>query len=135
MISVENSETKDPPSTNDQVLPQSVETDYADKFISDFNSFEDFFEALTKIDNKESTPKQETKGHIFERFAKIYLLTEPTHSIRISRLALLEIPEDIKQKIDHPESDEGIDLLAELKDGSYMSVQRSFDPISHAYMG
>ena len=70
MISVENSETKDPPSTNDQVLPQSVETDYADKFISDFNSFEDFFEALTKIDNKESTPKQETKGHILERFCE-----------------------------------------------------------------
>ena len=124
MISVENSETKDPPSTNNQVLPQSVETDYADKFISGFNSFEDFFEALTKIDNKESTPKQETKGHIFERFAKIYLLTEPTHSIRIRRLwHCWEIPEDIKQKIDHPESDEGIDLLAELKDGSYMSVQ------------
>ena len=124
MISVENSETKDPPSTNDQVLLQSVETDYADKFISGFNSFEDFFEALTKIDNKESTPKQETKGHIFERFAKIYLLTEPTHSIRIRRLwHCWEIPEDIKQKIDHPESDEGIDLLAELNDGSYMSVQ------------
>ena len=89
MISVENSETKDPPSTNDQVLPQSVETDYADKFISDFNSFEDFFEALTKIDNKESTPKQETKGHIFERSRRsIYLQSLPI-AFELEDLALL----------------------------------------------
>lgn len=64
------------------------------------------------------------KGDIFELVTKYYLLTEPIYQTQIKNVWIHnEVPEDIREYINLPKNDEGIDLIAQTKDNKYWAIQ------------
>jgi len=67
------------------------------------------------------------KGDAFELLVKYYLLTSPKYTTQIKNVWLLnEVPGKVANKINLPHPDEGIDLIAETKDGDYWSIQAKY---------
>lgn len=68
------------------------------------------------------TEKQ--KGDCFEALTKYYLQLHPEYVTLLKNVwRLQEVLYPIKKKLNLPEPDEGIDLVAETKDGSYWAIQ------------
>jgi len=69
-----------------------------------------------------STKKE--KGDIFELLTKYYLLINPIYKTKLKEVWLLnEVPTEIKNYINLPDNDEGIDLIAQTKDDEYWAIQ------------
>jgi len=67
------------------------------------------------------------KGDIFERVVQLYLKTHSEYESKLSEVWLLdEIPAKVKRKLNLPDTDEGIDLIAETREGKYWAIQAKF---------
>ena len=66
-------------------------------------------------------------GSIFELLVKYYLLTNPRYQSKLKNVWLLnEVKEAIKKKLNLPDQDEGIDLIAETKEGHFWAIQAKY---------
>ncbi len=71
------------------------------------------------------TKKQ--KGDLFEELTKQYLLLEPEYASKLKFVWLLrEVPTSLAKRLKLPSSDQGIDLVAETKDGEYWAIQSKY---------
>ena len=71
------------------------------------------------------TKKQ--KGNLFEELTKHYLLLEPEYASKLKSVWLLgEVPTSLAKKIKLPSDDQGIDLVAETKDGEHWAIQSKY---------
>ncbi|MDA8695040.1 hypothetical protein N9M32_02720 [Alphaproteobacteria bacterium] len=68
--------------------------------------------------------KAKEAGFVFENIVKYYLKSSPEYVSKIKDVYLLnEVPEKIRLKINLPNSDEGIDLIAVTKEDKIWSIQ------------
>ena len=91
------------------------------KILNQFSSFKTLNQQL-----EQHTKNQQTKlaGDIFELTVKLYLQTNPKYRTKLKNVWLLkEVKENIKQKLNLPNGDEGIDLIAETYDKRYWAIQ------------
>lgn len=94
------------------------------KLISKNTSWNELNSSLEKLVKSE---KYKFVGDIFEVISKHYLLTDPRYQSTLKNVWLLdEIPEHIRLKLNLPKQDEGIDLIAETKIGTYWAIQSKF---------
>ena len=84
------------------------------------NSWHSFKEHLDAMKRKEKL-----KGDCFEELTELYLKFHPRYATSIKKVWNLrkENAGRIKRKLKLPHSDEGIDLVAETKDGGYWAIQ------------
>ena len=85
---------------------------------TDWNTFFSHTNDLTK----------HKKGELFEKLTELVLLTKPAYKTRYKNVWLLRdgIDSKLKAKLNLPNVDEGIDLIAETYNGSYCSIQCKF---------
>lgn len=94
------------------------------RFISKCNDWEDFQTALSSHQNTE-------KGHAFEDLVFLSLQIQPRDTtkykqvwkIRRTSRSQESVPLDVRKKLNLPEPDLGIDLLAETFEGEYHAIQ------------
>ena len=93
----------------------------ANRLISKCKSWADFTAAVEKLDKKQM-------GDVFERLTQLYLQTKPLYKTKIKNAWLYsEIPPRVRKKIKSlPTADEGIDLVAETKDGEFWAIQSKY---------
>ncbi|WP_440925186.1 DEAD/DEAH box helicase family protein [Candidatus Pelagibacter sp.] len=91
------------------------------KIIQQSKSFKDLDRTLKKlIKNK----KAKLAGSIFEYLTKLFLEVSPEYKTKLRKVYLLnEIPTAVKRKLKLPNTDEGIDLIAETFDNEYWAIQ------------
>lgn len=83
-------------------------------------SWSDFFSYANKLKEKE-------KGDIFENLTKLILVTKPEYNSILRNVWLYnEIPNKIRDKLNLPSRDEGIDLVTETIQGQYWAIQCKF---------
>ena len=71
---------------------------------------------------KQLTPKE--KGDAFERLTKQYLQFDPKYATKLKRVWLYnEIPSFVVKKLNLPSRDQGIDLVAETREGEFWAIQ------------
>ena len=71
---------------------------------------------------KPLTPKQQ--GDSFELLTKHYLQLDPTYKMKLKHVWFVkEVPPETRRHLNLPDSDEGIDLVAETKEGEYWAIQ------------
>jgi superfamily II DNA or RNA helicase len=71
------------------------------------------------------TKKQ--KGNLFEELTKHYLLLEPEYASKLKSVWLLgEVPTALAKRLKLPSNDQGIDLVAETKEGEYWAIQSKY---------
>ena len=91
-----------------------------DTLISKCRSWDEFVEMANSQD------KTKDKGDLFERLTQVYLQTSPTYESKLKNVYLLSektMPERLRNKLNLPDNDEGIDLICETRSGDYWSVQ------------
>ena len=91
-----------------------------DTLISKCRSWDEFVEMAN------SQAKTKDKGDLFERLTQVYLQTSPTYESKLNNVYLLSdktMPERLRNKLNLPDNDEGIDLICETRSGEYWSVQ------------
>ncbi|MBM3418854.1 MAG: hypothetical protein FJY17_08060, partial [Bacteroidetes bacterium] len=74
------------------------------------------------------------KGNLFEKLTELVLKTKPIYKSKYKNVWLLSegIDEKLKKKINLPNADEGIDLLAETYSGAYCAIQCKFKGANEA---
>ena len=92
-----------------------------DGLISKCKSWQDFCKAVASLDTKE-------KGDVFERLTQLYLLTKPEYQTALKDVWICEddLPTRIRKKLDLPDLDEGIDIVAQTRTGSYWAIQSKY---------
>jgi predicted helicase len=88
----------------------------ADRFIRSCSSWDDFCLRIGKLSNGE-------KGRTFERLVQLYLQTQPKYADLSKVWLLAEVQQKVRQKLNLPERDEGIDLIARDRRGRYWAIQ------------
>ena len=85
---------------------------------SDWSTFFSHANGLTKHE----------KGELFEKLTELVLLTKPAYKTRYKNVWLLRdgVDSSLKSKLNLPNADEGIDLIAETYYGTYCSIQCKF---------
>ena len=84
-------------------------------------------------------PKKE-KGDVFELFTKYFLQSHPDYTSMLSHVWLFsELSPKKKQELKIPSNDQGIDLVAETKNGEYWAIQCKYvedenQRLSHDYI-
>jgi superfamily II DNA or RNA helicase len=67
---------------------------------------------------------EKQKGDLFEELVKAYLQLEPEYASKLKHVWLYrEVPQAIAKQLKLPATDQGIDLVAETKDGEFWAVQ------------
>ncbi|MDD2733125.1 MAG: DEAD/DEAH box helicase family protein [Desulfuromonadaceae bacterium] len=91
------------------------------------SSWLDFTASLSGFNNKQ-------KGDAFEVLAFHYLQLHPVYATQLETVWLLnKVPADVSKKLNLPTSDEGIDLIARTKEGSYWAIQCKYrEDIEHS---
>ena len=94
------------------------------KIIQSSKSWRDLDRTIKKlIKNKQTT----LAGSIFEHLTKLYFEVSPEYKTKLSKVYLLnEVPNVLKKKLKLPNTDEGIDLIAETFDKEYWAIQCKF---------
>ena len=88
------------------------------KKIRSFNSWDEFAEV---VDSLFSTTE---KGDLFERSTQLYPETHSEFRIKLKNAwPLTDVPPEIAKKLNLTGADEGIDLIAETRDGAFWTVQ------------
>ncbi|MDC3013722.1 DEAD/DEAH box helicase family protein [bacterium] len=91
------------------------------KIIQKSKSFKDLDRTLAKLTK---IKKSKLAGDVFEYLTKLYLEVSPEYKTKIKKVYLLkEIPTILKKKLKLPNTDEGIDLVAETFDNQYWAIQ------------
>jgi predicted helicase len=81
------------------------------------NSWQDFRTLLHALTEKQ-------KGDCFETLTKHFLKLNPEYVTLLRNIwNLKEVPPHIREYLNLPQPDEGIDLIAETKDGQYWAIQ------------
>ena len=71
------------------------------------------------------TKKQ--KGNLFEELTKHYLLLEPEYASKLKSVWLLgEVPTALAKRLKLPSNDQGIDLIAETREGEFWAIQSKY---------
>ena len=94
------------------------------KILSELNSFSELNEKLSSL-----TKNNQSKlaGDIFEIASKYYLKSNPRYKTLLKNVWLLnEVDEVLKKKLNLPDLDEGIDLIAETYSGKFWSIQSKY---------
>jgi superfamily II DNA or RNA helicase len=97
-----------------------------DTIIRKSPSWSALFQRLTTM-----TPKE--KGDVFERVVQLYLQTHSEYESLLANVWMLgEVPKRVRTKLNLPDNDEGIDLIAETTGKKYWAIQAKFrsDPNS-----
>jgi len=80
-------------------------------------SWQSFKSALESLTEKQ-------KGDCFEALTRLFLQLHPHYSTKIRQIWLLrEVPTRVREHLNLPHPDEGIDLIAETKDKEYWAIQ------------
>ena len=67
---------------------------------------------------------EKRKGDCFEALTKCFLRIHPTYATKLKHVwSLKEVPMQVRRHLNLPGPDEGIDLVAETKDGTFWAVQ------------
>ncbi|MDC0167614.1 DEAD/DEAH box helicase family protein [Candidatus Pelagibacter sp.] len=91
------------------------------KIIQQSRSFKDLDRTLKKLIKHK---KAKLAGSIFEYLTKLFLEVSPEYKTKLRKVYLLnEIPTAVKRKLKLPNTDEGIDLIAETFDNEYWAIQ------------
>ena len=91
------------------------------KYIQNAKSWKDLNKTLESFSKSN---KAKLAGDIFEYLTKLYLKTAPQYKTKLRKVYLLnEVPNNIKKKLNLPNTDEGIDLIAETFDKEYWAIQ------------
>ena len=91
------------------------------KVISSHKSWQELNKTLEKY-TKSSQAK--LAGDIFELVVKLYLQVSPVYKTKLKKVYLLkEIPAALKTKLNIPNEDEGIDIIAETFDKGFYAIQ------------
>jgi superfamily II DNA or RNA helicase len=78
------------------------------------------FQRLTTMTAKD-------KGNVFERVVQLYLQTHAEYESLLANVWMLgEVPNRVRTKLNLPENDEGIDLIAETTGKKYWAIQAKF---------
>ena len=92
--------------------------------ISESKSWKQLNEVLSSLT---TSKKSKEAGDIFEHVCKYYLETAPQYQSKLKKVWLLkEVKEDLKRKLNLPDTDEGIDLIAETYDKEYWAIQSKY---------
>lgn len=78
------------------------------------------------------------KGHAFARLVQLHLQTKPKFQCELNNVWLLEeVPKKIRDRLELPEPDEGIDLIAQSRNGKFWAIQAKFrsNPDARLTMG
>lgn len=87
------------------------------KIVDRCRNWQDFRERLGPLTEKQ-------KGDCFEALTKFYLKLHPEYETSLSNMwGLRDVPPSVKKKLNLPSPDEGIDLIAETKDGKFWAIQ------------
>ena len=90
-------------------------------------NFVDFIDSVVswkQLTLKLSAADNKTKGDVFELITKYYLLSDPKYTTKLKNVWLYkEIPSAVVKKLHLPQTDQGIDLIAETIEGEYWGVQ------------
>jgi predicted helicase len=75
-----------------------------------------------------NTLAKHEKGELFEKLTELVLLSKPAYKTRYKNVWLLRngVDSKLRAKLNLPNVDEGIDLIAESYNGSYCSIQCKF---------
>jgi len=73
------------------------------------------------------------KGDLFEQLVKAYLLLDPEYATKLAEVWIHhEVPEAIRAKLNLPDADQGIDLIARTKEGEFWAIQCKYrDDATH----
>ncbi len=94
------------------------------KVIQQAKSWKDLNRTLKKLIKNN---KSKLAGDIFEYLTKYFLEVAPQYKTKLRKVYLLkEVPSSLKIKLNLPNTDEGIDLIAETFDGEYWAIQCKF---------
>jgi len=89
----------------------------SNKILFSSKSWNEFKSSLQILNNKD-------KGDCFEQLVYYYLQLHPNYATKLKHVWLFrDISSAIVAKLSLPEQDEGIDLVAETKDGEYWAIQ------------
>ncbi len=102
-----------------------------DGLIRKAQSWSEFFSRLELL-------KPKDKGDAFARLVQLHLLTKPKFQSNLNNVWLLqEVPKWVRDKLNLPEPDEGIDLIAQGRNGKFWAVQAKFrsNPDARLTMG
>ena len=70
---------------------------------------------------------EKQKGDVFEELVKAYLLLESEYACKLKHVWLQrEVPQAVAEKLKLPDTDQGIDLVAETNDGEFWAVQSKY---------
>ena len=94
------------------------------KLLSSSSSWSDLNKKLEELTK---SGQAKFAGSTFELLVKYYLLTNPRYQSKLKNVWLLnEVKEGIKKKLNLPDQDEGIDLIAETKEGHFWAIQAKY---------
>lgn len=98
----------------------------ASKKLLEINSWSEFFSFANTLNEK-------GKGDIFEYLTKLILTTKPEYRLILKNVWIQQegIPKEIREKVNLPTSDEGIDIVAETFTGEYWAIQCKFKGQNH----
>jgi superfamily II DNA or RNA helicase len=89
-------------------------------FIRSCSSFTEFFEKAKSLKSKE-------QGDVFERIVQLHLKSKPKYASELEEVwQLNEVPKDVREHLQLPNTDEGIDLITKHVDGTYWSIQAKY---------
>jgi superfamily II DNA or RNA helicase len=73
------------------------------------------------------------KGDLFEQLVKAYLLLDPEYATKLAEVWIhYEVPEAIRAKLNLPDADQGIDLIARTREGEFWAIQCKYrDDATH----
>jgi superfamily II DNA or RNA helicase len=93
-----------------------------DNLLAECASWDDFWERANAL------PTTKDKGTLFERLTQLYLLTQPEYQSRLKNVwnAAIDLPSRVRKRLSLPLNDEGIDLIAETRDGEFWAIQCKF---------
>jgi len=92
------------------------------KLLNKIRQYENWQKLKSELIDTSSNTK--IKGDIFELITKYYLLTEPIYKTKIKNVWIHhEVPTEVREYINLPKNDEGIDLIAQTKDNKYWAIQ------------
>jgi predicted helicase len=88
--------------------------------ITSANCWKDFEESLKLLGKTE-------KGRAFEELTRLYLLTDPIFSTKITKIwHHSDVPQKIVDELGLQRPEIGVDLVAQVKDGSFWAIQCKF---------
>lgn len=98
-----------------KIIPFNITT------LTEINSWEEFFSHANTLPEKQ-------KGDLFETLTQLILTTKPEYRSLLKHVWLQResIPKEIRERINLPATDEGIDLVAETFTGEYWAIQCKF---------